>query len=154
MEFNLDKVIDGHTYERYPECETNLSGIFIIGANTLSELKSRCENYSKGDDIYHFYGVGSKGEVMTMEDRWFNYGYPVSEVNAYETCQEMLDDYLNRFGNNAVIIKFDSMVRVIVEFDLESNLIRFPFDQSWWSLRELFERGTYLDGSQVGKRAI
>ena len=154
MEFNLERVIDGHTYERFPDCETKLSGIFIIGANSLGELKFNCENYSKGNKIYHFYGIGSKGEVMTTEDKWFNYAYPVSEVNPYETCQEMLDDYSNRFGNTAVIVKFDDVARVIVEFNLKSALIRFPFDQTWWTLRELFERATYLDGSQVGKRAI
>lgn len=149
MEFDNEKVIDSHVCEKFPDYENKMCGVFILVANTLSDLKYKCEHYSKDSNIYHFGGISLKGQIITTEGGWFDYAYPISFK--YNTVYEMIEDYKKRFGDDNVKIKMGDSLYLVVEYNLKSNLVKFANNNSYYTLRELYERFSYIDDTKVGK---
>lgn len=152
MEFDIEKVIDSHISERFSDYEIKLYGVCILVSDTLSDLKFRCEHYSKGSNVYHFYCLTPKGQIITEEGGWFNYAYPIYPIIVeYNTVYEMIEDYKKRFKSDNVKIKMGNSLYLITEYDLENNRVKFANNNSYYTLRELYERFSYIDDTKVGK---
>lgn len=94
---------------------------------------------------------------------WDSYDYRVKEESGtrpYESTNEMIEDFCQRAKLETTSIlkpaiwlkeKNSNTKRLIVSFVGDCVYTHFGNDFDNWTLNELFDRFTYLDGSLVGK---
>lgn len=94
---------------------------------------------------------------------WYNNDYRVKEepkCRPYESSDEMIEDFCKRAGLEPTSIlmpaiwlvdKYSKAKRMIISFVGDYVYTHFENRFDKWTLSELFDLLTYLDGSPVGK---
>lgn len=126
-----------------------------------NELKEVFNAFCEGKEI-QFRQLGYDWEDVTIETTWNNnYEYrikPTEEYRPYESADEMIEDYNERFRADSYVIRGGDLPLIWVKYKrngLRQLIIGFSKDEvelsdCWVDMQDLFDDYKYLDGSKIG----
>lgn len=131
-------------------------------ADHLSSLKATVKEGTDGN-LYELTGIDEESHFCFKSNNrnaWeFIYPYE-ARYRPYESTDEMIEDFCKRtrFEPTSMLMpviwlkeKKSNTKRLILGFVGNAVSTNYGTDIDTWSLNELFDRFTYMDGSPVGK---
>ena len=118
--------------------------------------------YEEGKDIEHRYKNGVWNSIKEPHWDWVDYDYRVKEepkYRPYKDTEEMINDFCERsgakrskMGEPCIWVKeINSIVkRLVVAYFDNSLYTQYCTSFDNWTMKELFEKFTFLDGSPCG----
>lgn len=131
---------------------------------STEEMIEVMKSYNEGKEIECKYKTDKDWNICaTPSWDWFTYDYRVKEepqYRPYENTNEMIEDFCQRakLETTSMLMpviwikeKDSNTKRMVLSFVGDCVYTHFGNEFDNWTLNELFDRFTYLDGSLVGK---